>query len=174
VRYIGCSNFTASQLCEALETSAANDLASFRTVQARYNLLEREIEGEMADCCQANEVSIIPWGPLAGGFLTGKYRQLEQAPPDCRLSDAGPLSNPYRGVRNEANLAKLAKLIDFAGARGHTVGELAISWLLAKPMVGTVIFGARSREQVTANLAATGWKLSETEEAEVGTLAARP
>jgi aryl-alcohol dehydrogenase-like predicted oxidoreductase len=173
VRLIGCSNFTASQICEALETSVANGLAPFQTAQARYNLLERDIEEELVDCCQTNKVSIIPWGPLAGGFLTGKYRRAEETPLDSRLADAGPLSNPYRDVRNEANLAKLANLIDFAEARGHTVAELAISWLLSKPVVGTVIFGARSREQVTANLAAAGWKLSESEVAEAETLAAR-
>ena len=75
VRYIGCSNFAAWQLCEALWTSRLNNLQSFVTVQPRYNILDRQIETELVSCCQAYNIGVIPWGPLAGGFLTGKYHQ---------------------------------------------------------------------------------------------------
>ncbi len=164
VRYIGCSNFAAWQLCEALWMSRVNNLQSFVTVQPRYNLLERQIETELVPCCQAYSIGMIPWGPLAGGFLTGKYRQGEKAPPDGRLSRPMPL---YDGIFTEANWNKLAKLEAFAAEHGHTVGELAIAWLLAKPWVSTVIAGARKIEQVSANVAAGEWKLTTEEVAEV-------
>ena len=164
VRYIGCSNFAAWQLCEALWTSRVNNLHSFVTVQTRYNMLERQIEAELAPCCQAYSIGLIPWGPLAGGFLTGKYRQGEEAPPDGRLSKPHQL---YGNIFTEANWNRLAKLETFAVECSHTVGELAIAWLLAKPWVSTVIAGARKIEQVSANIAAAEWKLTAEEVAEV-------
>jgi aryl-alcohol dehydrogenase-like predicted oxidoreductase len=164
VRYIGCSNFAAWQLCKALWTSKFNNLHSFVTVQTKYNLLERQIEEELVPCSQAYGTGVIPWGPLSGGFLTGKYRQGEKAPPDWRLSR--PISI-YDGIFTDANWNRLAKLETFAVGQGHTVGELAIAWLLAKPWVSTVIAGARKVEQVSANVAAVNWKLTADEIAEV-------
>jgi aryl-alcohol dehydrogenase-like predicted oxidoreductase len=164
VQYIGCSNFAAWQLCEALWTSKVNNLQSFVTVQPRYNLLERQIETELVPCCQAYNIGVIPWGPLVGGFLTGKYRKGQEAPVDTRLSKPYPL---YDNIFTEANWNKLAKLETFATEHGHTVGELAIAWLLAKPWVSTVIAGTRKIEQVSANVAATGWKLTAEEVTEV-------
>ncbi len=164
VRYIGCSNFAAWQLCEALWTSKVNNLQSFVTVQPRYNLLERQIETELVLCCQAYNIGVIPWGPLVGGFLTGKYRKGQEAPTGARLSQPYPL---YDNIFTEANWNKLAKLETFAAEHGHTVGELAIAWLLAKPWVSTVIAGARKIEQVSANVTAAEWKLTAEEVAEV-------
>jgi aryl-alcohol dehydrogenase-like predicted oxidoreductase len=164
VRYVGCSNFAAWQLCEALWASKFNNLHSFVTVQPLYNLLARQIERELVPCCQAYHVGIIPYSPLAGGFLTGKYHKGEKPPTDGRLS--GP--NPAFGrIFTEDNWDKLAKLEAFATERGHTVGELAIAWLLAKPWLSTVIAGARKIEQVSANLAAGQWKLTAEEVAKV-------
>ena len=163
VRYIGCSQFAAWQLCEALWTSKVNNLHPFVTVQTEYNLIERQIERELVPCRQAYDIGVIPYHPLAAGFLTGKYRPGE-APPDGRLSEATPLS---RGILTEDNWNKLAKLQAFAAERGHTVGELAIAWLLSKPWVSTVIAGARKIEQVSANMAAADWKLTTEEVAEV-------
>lgn len=161
VRYIGCSNFAAWQLCEALWTSRLNNLHSFVTVQPEYSLLARQIEMELVPCCQAYNIGVIPYRPLAGGFLTGKYRQGEPIPSDWRLSRP---ATRYGEVFTEANWNTLAKLEAFATERGHTVGELAIAWLLAKPWVSTVIAGARRIEQVSANVTAAAWKLT-TEEA---------
>jgi len=163
VRYIGCSNFAAWQLCEALWTSRANNLQSFMTVQPRYNLYDRQIERELVPCCQAYSIGVIPYSPLAGGFLTGKYRQGE-APPDGRL--AGQMS-ASSGLFKEANWNRVTKLEAFATERGHTMVELAIAWLLAKPWLSTVIAGARKTEQVSANVAAAEWKLTAEEVAEV-------
>jgi len=167
VRYIGCSNFAAWQLCEALWTSKVNNLQSFVTVQPRYNLLERQIETELVPCCQAYNIGVIPWGPLVGGFLTGKYRKGQEAPSGTRLSQPYPL---YDNIFTESNWNKLAKLEAFATERGHTVGELAIAWLLAKPWVSTVIAGARKIEQVSANVTAAEWKLTVEEASEVNTI----
>ncbi|MFC2005639.1 aldo/keto reductase [Chloroflexota bacterium] len=160
VRYIGCSNFAGWQLCEALWTSKVSNLQPFITVQVRYNLLERQIEQELVPCCQAYSTGIIPWGPLAAGFLTGKYRQGEKPPPDVRLSKPSPL---YGSIFTETNWNKLAKLEVLAAEHGHTVGELAIAWLLTKPWLSTVIAGAQKIEQVSANVAATAWKLTAEE-----------
>jgi len=167
VRYIGCSNFAAWQLCEALWTSKINNLHSFVTVQPMYNLLARQIERELVPCCQAYDIGVIPYSPLANGFLTGKYRQGEEPPPDGRLSAPNPY---FRRIFTDANWDKLAKLEAFAAERGHTVGELAIAWLLAKPWISTVIAGARKIEQVSANVAAGEWKLTTEEVAEVDTI----
>ncbi len=167
VRYIGCSNFAAWQLCEALWTSKVNGLHSFVTVQPQYNLMARQIERELVPCCQAYNIGVIPYSPLAGGFLTGKYRQGQELPADARLSGPNPA---MRRIFNEANWDKLAKLEAFAKECGHTVGELAIAWLLAKPCVTSVIAGARKTEQVSANVAAGNWKLTAEEVAKVDAL----
>ena len=168
VRYIGCSNFAAWQLCDALWTSRVTNLYSFITLQVRYNLIERQIETEVVPYCQAHGIAVIPWGPLAGGFLTGKYRKGEKPAPDARLSGPTKIYDHY--LTGEDNWTKLAELESFATERGHTVGELAIAWLLAKPVVSTVIVGARKIEQVSANVAAAEWELTAEEVKEVEAL----
>ena len=171
VRYIGCSNFQAWQLCEALWTSRTHNLHHFVTVQSRYSLLHRDLEKEVIPCCQAYNIGIIPWGPLAGGFLTGKYRKGKEAPSGARLTLPSPTSSgSYDGLLNEENWQKLARWEAFANEHGHTVGELAIAWLLAKPYVRTVIAGARTTEQISANVIAGEWKLTSDEVTEVDDL----
>ena len=167
VRYIGCSNFAGWQLCEALWTSKANNLQPFITVQPRYNILDRKIETELIPCCQAYNIGVIPWGPLAGGFLTGKYHKGEEAPPDTRLSRPTSL---YGEIFTEENWNKLAKLETFAAERNYTIGDLAVAWLLAKPWVSTIIAGARQAEQVSTNAAAVTWKMTAEEIAEIETI----
>lgn len=157
VRYIGCSNFTAWQLCEALWTSRFNHLESFIVIQSRYNLIDRGIEQELIPCCQAYGVSVIPWGPLADGFLTGKYHRDKGLPSGTRLNNPSPI---YQKILTEANFDKLALLETFARERGHDTGELAIAWLLAHPWVGSVIPGAMNNEQLSANVVAANWKMN--------------
>ncbi|MFC1920663.1 aldo/keto reductase [Chloroflexota bacterium] len=163
VRYIGCSNFAAWQLTEALWTSKVNHLHTFVTIQPRYNLLYREIERDLVPCCQSYDIGIFPHSPLAGGFLTGKYKK-GKMPEDSRLS--APNSS-YERIFTDANWEKLAKFDAFASARGHTMGDLAIAWMLSRPYISTVIAGARKIEQVDANVAAAAWKLTPEEVAEV-------
>jgi len=157
VRYIGCSNFAAWQLNEALWTSQANGLETFASIQSRYNILERQLENEVVPCCQAHGIGVIPWGPLAGGFLTGKYSRENRSAVDGRLSGTNRL---YENIITKENWNKLAKLQTFALECGHTMAELALAWLLSKPWVSTVIAGARTVEQVSANIAAAEWKLT--------------
>ncbi len=155
VRYIACSNFAAWQLCEAKWTSRFHNLESFIAIQSRYNMLDRSIEQGIVPCCQAYGIGVIPWGPLASGFLTGKYDPSPEIP--ARFSPSGGI---YRDVFTKANFSKLAKLKVFAKERSHSVGELAVAWLLSHPWLGSVITGVTRPEQVSANAAAGDWKLT--------------
>ena len=158
VRYLGCSNLDAWQLCDALWTSRLNNLESFIAVQPRYNLLDRSIEAELVPCCQAHGVGVIPWGPLAAGFLTGKYRRGQEVSTSVRFANPPSI---YSDILTDANFDKLAKMEAFAKERGHSVGELAIAWLLSHPWLSSIIAGAMNVEQVSANTAAADWKLTE-------------
>jgi len=155
VRYLACSNFAAWQLCEAEWTSRLHNLKPFIAIQSRYNMLDRSIEQEMVPCCQSYGIGVVPWGPLASGFLTGKYARSPEIP--ARFS---PSTGIYRDVFTEANFDKLTKLKAFAEERSHSVGELAVAWLLSRPWLGSVITGATNAEQVSSNAAAGDWKLT--------------
>jgi aryl-alcohol dehydrogenase-like predicted oxidoreductase len=164
VRYIGCSNFAAWELCEALWTSRSAGLHSFIALQPRYSLLDRHIEEEVVQCCQAYGVGIIPWYPLAGGFLTGKYRRGQAPAEGTRFS-----SNPglYGRILSDFNFDQLDILQAFASEHRHTVAELAIAWLLSHSWVSTVIAGVTKIEQIAANVRAAEWRLSAEEMAEL-------
>jgi aryl-alcohol dehydrogenase-like predicted oxidoreductase len=171
VRYLGCSNFAPWQVSEAMWTAKADHFASFVVVQQQYNLLAREIEKELVPCCQAHKLGLIPYSPLANGFLTGKYKKGQEPPKDSRIGAASNMPG-MRAILNESNWDKLAKLESFATERGHTVGELAVAWLLAKPWLASVIAGARKPEQVNANVNAAKWKLTQDEVNAVDTISA--
>jgi len=160
VRYVGCSNFAAWQVSEAMWTSRVNNLHAFATAQPLYNILQRQIEQELVPCCEAHGIGIIPWGPLAGGFLTGKYRR-DQPPPANTLLATKPMA--YDRIMTDGNWAKLAKLEAFAVKRGHTIGELAIAWLLAHPWLCSVIAGASRPDQLQEHIAAAAWTLNPEE-----------
>ncbi|MFH1123542.1 MAG: aldo/keto reductase [Pseudomonadota bacterium] len=164
VRYIGCSNFAAWQLCEALWTARDCRIPSFVTVQSRYNILDREIEKELVPCCQAYGIGIIPWGPLSGGFLTGKFTKGMKPKLDGRQLKPPPLYDP---VFLDTHWDKLVGLERFAVERGHKPANLAIAWLLAKPYISSVIAGVRRKDQVSANVAAADWRLTDEELKEV-------
>jgi aryl-alcohol dehydrogenase-like predicted oxidoreductase len=168
VRYIGCSNFAGWQLSDALWTSRFNGLNAFVTVQVKYNLFERQIEQELVPCCTEHGIGVIPWGPLAGGFLTGKYRKGEEPPrPPSGRRPAKAFHPLYNSVVTEANWKRLEKLKEFAETRGHKVGNLAIAWLLSHTWLTSVIAGATSPDQLDANLAGIEWKLTAEEVAEI-------
>ncbi len=159
VRYIGCSNFAAWQLVESLHTSKQAGLHAYISVQPAYNLFNRDIERELMPACEKYSVSIIPYSPLAGGFLTGKYRRGEPSPEGTRYASArGPMASR---VLNDRNYDRVEKLQAFAEERGHDVGELAVAWLASQPMVSPVICGATKPEQVVENAQSLEWKLSE-------------
>ncbi len=164
VRYIGCSNFAAWQVCEAIWTSRAYGLAPFVSVQPHYSMMERTIEAELVPFCREYEVGILPYFPLASGFLTGKYRRGHGAPEGTRLAEGD------RGMFTDKNFDLLESLEAFASERGHTVLELAFAWLLANPNVSSVIAGATRIEQVEGNADAANWELTPEEKAEVDAL----
>ena len=157
VRYLGCSNFSAWQLCEATWMSKSLNLAPFTSVQNEYNMLNRSVERELVPFCKEYNVGIVPFYPLAGGFLTGKYRQGETVPEGTRLAGN---ERAQGNTLTEKNFAMLSKLEDFAEERGHPMVELAIAWLLGNSTVSSVISGATKTEQVTANAKAADWHLT--------------
>lgn len=155
VRYIGASNYAAWQICHANHVALSRGWSPFVTVQPHYHMFERSIERELVPFCQAMNIGIIPYFPLAGGFLTGKYRRGEAPPVGSRGE-----SNPYvQKFFNDADFAVVEKLEAFATERGHTMVELAIAWLLAQPQVTSVISGATSPEQLESNARAAEWSL---------------
>jgi aryl-alcohol dehydrogenase-like predicted oxidoreductase len=170
VRYIGCSNFAGWQLADAAWISRERGLASYISAQNLYNLLDRRVERELAPACEHYGVGILPYFPLASGFLTGKYRRGAEPPQGTRLA----LMRSMAGrVLTDANFATLERLEEFARSHGHSMVELATSWLAAQPQVSSVISGATSPEQVIENVKAAGWKLSADELAEVDKLTAQ-
>ncbi len=156
VRYIGCSNYAAWQVTHALWISDRERLARFVSVQPEYNLLARDVERELVPCCLALGLGIIPYFPLAAGVLTGKYRPGEPPPEGTRGHN-----NPRFATRLQAEPLQAVQRLDaWARERGHTVGELALAWLLAQPAVSTVIPSATRPEQVEANVRAAEWHLT--------------
>lgn len=165
IRYAGLSNFTAWQLQRAV------DLAEFRgwsvpvTLQPQYNLLVRELEWEIVPACEANGLGLLPWSPLGGGWLTGKYSA------DARPTGATRLGeNPEFGMEAYSRRSSLERTWDVVDAvrsvaegRGITMAQVALAWLLAQPVVSSVILGARTSEQLADNLGAVDVHLEEEE-----------
>jgi len=168
VREIGCSNFSVAQLAEA-EHAVAPGAARFVSVQNEYSLLHREPEQEVLGECAALGMAFLPYFPLASGLLTGKYRKGQPIPEGSRLA-----SGWKKELFNEENLSKVEQLIAFAEGQGHTILELAFSWLLTRPMVASVIAGATKPEQVTANAAAAEWSLEESALEEINRIVGGP
>jgi aryl-alcohol dehydrogenase-like predicted oxidoreductase len=167
VREIGCSNFSKAQLMEAAE-AVKSGAVRFVSVQNEYSLMHREPEPEVLPECVRQGLGFLPYFPLANGLLSGKYRAGQKTPAGSRGADGfGPK------VFTEGNLAIVEKLIAFAASRGHTMLELAMSWLAAQPAVASVIAGAKTAEQARTNAAAGDWKLSAEDLKAVDALASR-
>ena len=160
VRYIGGSNYNGWQTAEAVLKARALGLNEFVTMQPEYNMLNRGIEAELLPFCDKYDIGILPYFPLASGFLTGKYLQGQEAPEGTRLAGN---ERAKENTLTDKNFSILSKLSKFAEDRGHPMVELAIAWLLAKPAVSSVIAGATKEEQVTANVKASDWDLTESE-----------
>ncbi len=153
---IGCSNFSAEQIGEAEQTSEGQRLARFVSVQNHYNMLKRDDEYDAIPECERLGISYLPYFPLESGLLTGKYRRGATVPEGTRIADGGWLAEKY----TDRNLEIVERLITFADANGHTLLELAMSWLLRFPVVASVIAGATSIEQVQRNAASPNWELT--------------
>jgi aryl-alcohol dehydrogenase-like predicted oxidoreductase len=156
IRYFGCSNFAAWQVVEAYWTSRELRIPSFVTCQDEYSLLVRGIENDRLAVMERYGLGLLPYFPLASGMLTGKYRKDVAPPQDTRFAVLTALSQRYV---NETNWRIIEELEKFAIGCGHTLLELAFSWLLSKPVVSSVIAGATRPEQVEMNVAAANWDL---------------
>ena len=163
VREIGCSNFSAAQLRDA--EAAAQGGARFVSVQNEYSLLHRDPESEVLPECEKLGIAFLPYFPLASGLLTGKYRQGKPLPEGSRIKSEGRFSE----LLTDKNLATVEALIKFADTRGHTILELAFSWLIRQQAVTSVIAGATSASQIQSNAAAADWHLSGEELKEIET-----
>jgi aryl-alcohol dehydrogenase-like predicted oxidoreductase len=169
VREIGCSNFSAEEIRAAEAASARGGMARFVSVQNEYSLLHRDPEQEVLAECERLGLAFLPYFPLASGLLTGKYRWHQPAPKGSRIG-----SGSHTELLNDRNLEIVEALIQFATTRGHTILELAFSWLLAHPILASVIAGATKPAQVAANAAAANWRLSAAELAEIDALLSSP
>ena len=169
VRYIGNSNYTGWQIADADWIAETQHMNRFVSAQNQYSLLERKVEFEVTPACERFGLGVLPFFPLASGLLTGKYRRGEAPPEGTRLEAWGK-----RGAEalNDRNFDKVDKLGPWADARGKSLLELALAWLLGHPVVSSVIAGATKPEQVNANAATAAWKLTPAEVEEVGKLAA--
>ena len=170
VRYIGCSTLPAWQVVEAQWTSKHLGLHHFISCQEEYSLLARDLDREMMPALEAYGLGLIPFRPLADGLLTGKYRPGVPPPAGTRLATMVRAAD--RNLTDE-NWAIVERLAGFAAERGHTLLELALSWLVRRPAVASVIAGATKPEQVEQNVRATAWALTPQEMQEIDALTAK-
>jgi aryl-alcohol dehydrogenase-like predicted oxidoreductase len=166
VRYVGASNFAAWQLAKANLLAEVRGWAPFITIQPHYHMFERDIEKELIPYCNAHSVGILPYFPLAGGFLTGKYKRGEAAPPASR----GETSAYVQSYMTDVYYDKLEALTAWARERGRSMTELAHAWLLAQPQASSVISGATRLAHVQSNAKAADWALTPEELTEVNAI----
>lgn len=168
VRYIGCSNFRAWEVAYGMGASRLQRLEHWTAVQNRWNLLDGLDSPELEEAAAALGVGIIPYTPLASGILTGKYRPGVEPEAGTRIGDLSRM----RDRLTDDKLARTERVRAWAEERGHTVAEAAIAWLLAHPVVPSVIAGARRPEQIDANIRAAGWVMTPEERDELTAIAA--
>ena len=169
IREIGCSNFSAAQLQEA-ESAVGPGSARFVSVQNEYSLIHREPERAVLGSCERLGLAFLPYFPLASGLLTGKYSRGVPPPPDSRLSAAWAANR----FLTDEKLTVVEELTRFTKSRNHSLLELAISWLVHRPLVASVIAGATSPEQVRDNVHAAGWRLTDADLAEIDRISSKP
>jgi aryl-alcohol dehydrogenase-like predicted oxidoreductase len=164
VRYIGNSNFPAWRLAEAEHVARAMNVARYVSCQDEYSLVTRDIEKDLLPAAQEYNLGLLPFFPLASGLLTGKYKRGSAPPEQTRFATTPRQRERYVTPRNEEIVEKLGA---FATTRGHTMLELAFSWLAQRPQVASVIAGATRPEQIEQNVKAIAWKLSADDMAEI-------
>jgi aryl-alcohol dehydrogenase-like predicted oxidoreductase len=163
VRYIGCSNHRAWQVVEAEWISRTKGLQAFICCQDEYSLLARGPETELIPAMKSYGLGLLPFFPLASGLLSGKYKR-DKLPEGARLAKTQRLADRFI---NDANWKKVELLQDFCAKRGHSLLELAFSWLAANPVISSIIAGATRPEQIEQNTKAVGWQLTPDDLAEV-------
>jgi aryl-alcohol dehydrogenase-like predicted oxidoreductase len=174
VRYIGASNYTPAQLMRAIMLSERHEWARFDCLQPEYSLLVRSTEWELLPSCQEQGVGVIAWSPLAGGWLSGKYRRDQPPPADSRAGRADRWDDLPEQRETEQTWRIIDALFEIAEARGKTPAQVALNWVLRKPGVTAPIFGARTPEQLEQNLGSVGWALSTEEIAKLDNVSQIP
>lgn len=167
VRYIGASNYTASQLTRAIMLSQMQGWARFDCLQPEYSLLVRSTEWELLPLCRSEGIGVIAWSPLAGGWLTGKYRRGQRPPPDSRVGRADRWDDLPEQRESERTWQIIDALMEISESLGKTPAQIALNWLLQQPGVTAPIIGARTLKQLEENLGSVGWALSAEERAKL-------
>jgi aryl-alcohol dehydrogenase-like predicted oxidoreductase len=160
VRYIGCSNFTGWQIEKSVRVSEREGLARFDCLQPQYSLVVRDIEHEVLPVSREEGLGVIPWSPLAGGFLTGKYSREDAPPENTRMASWG---DTWKRHATSEKFDIVDRVCEIADCRGKEPAQIALSWVKDRPGVTSPIIGARNVEQLDKNLGATGWSLEERE-----------
>jgi aryl-alcohol dehydrogenase-like predicted oxidoreductase len=161
VRYIGVSNFTGWQLMKAMCVSELKGFERFVSLQPQYSLAERNIEREVLPVCREEGLGVIPWSPLGGGFLSGKYRRGEEPPEDSRIAGASnEMEEAWARRATERNWRTLDVVDEISEETGKSYAQISLNWLLGQERVTAPIIGARRLDQLEDNLGATGWELS--------------
>ncbi|MFL6161960.1 MAG: aldo/keto reductase [Jatrophihabitantaceae bacterium] len=172
IREYGCSNYTADQLRAAIDSARALGVAGFVSIQAQYSLLHQLPNRTVLPVCRAEGLHLLPYFALANGVLTGKYAKLADVPAQSRLGTfrAENRDDKLRRFWNPVIVDRVKRLTGYAADRGRSLLELALGWLLSQEVVPTVITGARTPEQIRANVEASSWRLTEDELAELALL----
>ena len=168
VRYVGVSDFASWQLAHANLLTEVRGWTPIVVIQSEYSMLERQAEQEVLPYCRAHNVGFVPYFPLAGGFLTGKYERGKPAPPGSR----GAVSDYVQKYMTDANYDRIEKLQAWSAYHGRGLNELAQAWLMAQPMICSVISGTTKLDHVLSNVNAADWTLSADEVAEVDAIMA--
>jgi aryl-alcohol dehydrogenase-like predicted oxidoreductase len=169
VRYIGCSNWQAWKIAKALGISELKNLARFETIQAYYSIAGRDLEREIVPLMESEKVGLLVWSPLAGGLLSGKFSRTNQSPADSRRTEFDfPIVDKERTWKTLDAIAPIARAHDCSAAR------ISLAWLLAKPVVTSIIIGAKRLDQLADNLAAVDTKLTPDEIKQLDDVSALP
>jgi len=177
VRYLGISNFKGYQIQKALCLSDSKGWERFVCLQPLYNLLDRSLEWEIIELCQAEGLGIIPWSPLRGGWLSGKYhRGMENPPEETRVGQAQKMgwSESWDAYNTERTWQVIDVLLDVAKELGKTPSQVALNWVKDQPGVTAPIIGVRTREQLETNVCSTGWTMSDEHRARLSTIGDMP
>ena len=156
VRYIACSNYEAWRLMEAMWISDSNKLARFECYQPQYSLVVRDIEEEIIPVCELKGLGVVVWSPLAGGFLTGKYKPGQTSVPGTRSAEGWAYPRKYFAASADESLQVL---LDVSQELGKSSAQVAARWVLEQPAITSAIVGARTLEQLEDNLKAGSWRL---------------
>lgn len=159
VRYIGASNFTPSALQHAVSLSRLNRWSRFVSLQPEYSLMVRSTEWELIPLCMSEGIGVLAWSPLAGGWLTGKYRKKQPPPKNSRVGRKDRWDDQPEQRENEFTWRVLDTLVELSREIGKTPAQIALNWILGKPGITAPVLGARTAEQLEENIGCTGWEL---------------